>query len=90
MAKGIKTGGRTAGTPNKVTNELRLKFTLLLEDNIDKLQSDIDLLEPKERLKTLIEISKFVIPTLKATDLKINSVLDTLNVPNLPNIGNRK
>lgn len=69
MATGTKTGGRKVGTPNKVTNELREKFTLLLEDNIDKLQSDLDLLEPKDRLKTLLEISKFVIPTLKSTEL---------------------
>lgn len=68
MATGTKTGGRKVGTPNKVTNDLREKFSLLLEDNIDKLQSDLDLLEPKDRIKVLIEVSKFVIPTLKATD----------------------
>ena len=73
MATGTKTGGRSKGTPNKVKNELREKFTLLLEDNFEKLQSDIDALEPKDRIKTILELSKFVVPTLKATDLSIDS-----------------
>jgi len=65
--------GRPTGTPNKVTKEIRDKFKLLVEDNIDKLQTDLDQLEPKERIKLLLELSKFVVPTLKATDLSIDS-----------------
>ena len=66
---GKKFGGREAGTPNILTNEIREKFTFLVQSNIDKLQNDLDLLEPKERLKIIIELSKFVLPTLKATEL---------------------
>ena len=33
MAKGRKTGGRVAGTPNKVTTEFRQTITALLEKN---------------------------------------------------------
>lgn len=33
MAKGYKTGGRTAGTPNKATTEFRQTVTQLLEKN---------------------------------------------------------
>lgn len=73
MNKRIKTGGRTTGTPNKVTKEIRDKFQLLVEDNIDKLQKDMDNLEPKDRIKVLIELSKFVLPTLKATDVNFDS-----------------
>lgn len=63
--------GRPKGTANKVTNELREKFTQLLEANFEKIQSDIDALEPKDRIKTILELSKFVLPTLKATDLSL-------------------
>jgi len=73
MANRIKTGGRTKGTPNKNTVELREKFTLLLESNFEKLQKDINALEPKDRVKTLLDVAKFVVPTLKATDLSIDS-----------------
>ena len=66
---GKKYGGRKKGTPNIVTSEIREKFTLLVDNNLDRLQEDIDALQPRERLKMIIELSKFVIPTLKATEL---------------------
>lgn len=69
MATGIKTGGRTKGVVNKTTSELRERFTLLIDNNFDKLQTDIDLLEPKDRIKVILELAKFVVPTLKATEL---------------------
>ncbi|MDF1517881.1 MAG: hypothetical protein RQ864_05585 [Lutibacter sp.] len=69
MAKGIKTGGRTKGAVNKTTAEIRERFNLLLDNNFNKLQSDIDQLEPKERVKTILELAKFVLPTLKAMEL---------------------
>ena len=72
MAKGIKTGGRTKGTPNKTTAEIREKYTLLLDNNLDRLQDDIDALEPKDRIKTLLQLSKFVIPSLRATEITSN------------------
>jgi hypothetical protein len=68
MTQRQKTGGRTKGTPNKATAELRERFTSLLESNFDTIQNDLNSLEPKERIKTLLDISKFVIPTLKAVD----------------------
>ena len=66
---GKKYGGREKGTPNKITIEIREKFTLLVDNNIDRLQEDIDKLAPKDRIKILIELSKFVLPTLKATEI---------------------
>ena len=73
-----KFGGRTKGTPNKATAELRQRFTSLLESNFDTMQSDLNTLEPKDRIKTLLEISKFVIPTLKAVENKIETDLENL------------
>lgn len=69
MATGIKTGGRTKGTPNRVTAEIREKFTLLIDNNLNRLQDDIDTLDPRDRLRIIIELSKFVLPTLKSTEL---------------------
>jgi hypothetical protein len=69
MAKGTKTGGRTKGTPNRTTNEIRNHFQKLVDDNLTQLEKDIKDLEPKERIKTILELSKFVLPTLKATEL---------------------
>lgn len=71
MTQRQKTGGRAKGTPNKATAELRERFTSLLESNFDTIQSDLNTLEPKDRIKTILEISKFVIPTLKAVENSI-------------------
>lgn len=66
---GKKFGGRTKGTPNKMTNEIRERFQTLLNDNLDKMQSDLDALEPKERLKTLLELANYVLPKLRTIDV---------------------
>jgi hypothetical protein len=36
MAKGVKTGGRTAGTPNKATQEVREVIALFAQQNASK------------------------------------------------------
>jgi hypothetical protein len=69
MAKGIKTGGRTAGVVNKTTTEIREHFQNLVSSNLEQLNEDLKSLEPLQRLKMIIELSKFVVPTLKATEL---------------------
>ena len=71
MAIGKKTGGRTKGTPNKTTSEIREHYQNLINSNLDLLDNDLKSLEPLQRLKMIIELSKFVIPTLRATDLSI-------------------
>ena len=69
MAKGIKTGGRTKGAVNKTTTEIREHFQKLVSDNLEQLDSDLKSLEPLQRLRMVIELSKFVVPTLRATEL---------------------
>ena len=69
MATGIKTGGRTAGTVNKTTAEIREHYQKLVSDNLEQLDSDLKSLEPLQRLKMVVELSKFIVPTLKATEL---------------------
>ncbi|SHG73663.1 hypothetical protein SAMN05444372_10990 [Flavobacterium micromati] len=69
MATGIKTGGRTKGTPNRNTTEIREQFQSLINDNLAQMNSDLKALEPKERIKAIIDLAKFVLPTLKATEL---------------------
>jgi pyruvate/2-oxoglutarate dehydrogenase complex dihydrolipoamide dehydrogenase (E3) component len=58
------------GIPNRSTTEIRQKINDIIQNNISKLQDDIDKLEPKDRIKTIIELSKFVLPTLKAVDME--------------------
>ncbi|WP_291118805.1 hypothetical protein [Flavobacterium sp. UBA6135] len=69
MAKGEKTGGRSKGTPNRTTAEIRELFQKLIDENLDTISNDLKELKPEQRLKFIIEFSKFVIPTLKATEM---------------------
>lgn len=70
MAHGFKSGGRSIGTPNKTTADFRQLFADLLYANFDTLQADLSALEPKDRIRALIDISKFVVPTIKAIEIK--------------------
>lgn len=64
--------GRPKGSTNQTTAEIREFFTNFISDNIHKLQEDFNELEPKERLRFIIEVSKYILPTLKAVDLITN------------------
>lgn len=68
--------GRKKGSKNKTTEEIRNLFQKLLENNFDKLQTDLDEMKPEQRVKAILDLSKFVIPTLKATELNATSESD--------------
>ena len=68
----IKTGGRKLGTRNKECSEIRNSFQELINGSLDKLKEDLESLEPKDRIKAVLDLSKFVLPTLKATELSTN------------------
>lgn len=61
--------GSRKGVQNKATAEVRRAFQLLVEDNLDRMQSDLDSLKPKERLEIILQLSKFVIPQLQAVGI---------------------
>jgi hypothetical protein len=68
--KGIQnTNGRPKGIQNRNTKQARESFNLLLANNINKIQNDIDLLKPFERVKVILDLAKFVIPQLKAVEI---------------------
>jgi hypothetical protein len=75
------------GTPNKATIEVRESLKSLLEFNIETMQDDLLALEPKDRLKVLLELTKFVIPTLKATELTNKEGFKQIEVK-IINLGN--
>ena len=72
MKEREKTGGRTAGTPNKATQEIKAWVKQLLETNQEQFESDMLAIEPKDRLQVMTSLLRYAIPTLSsvsATDL---------------------
>lgn len=63
-----KAGGRKKGEPNKVTADVRERFQMLVEGNMEKLAADFEELKPVERVKYTLEMAKFCLPTLKSID----------------------
>lgn len=61
--------GRPKGSSNKATSKVREAYTQLLEDNLEQLTADFKELEPKDRIKLFLDLSKYVVPQLKQTEL---------------------
>ena len=76
FAKGNSLGGRTKGSKNKTTEKIRDTFLHFIEDNLERMQSDFDQLEAKDRFKYLFEMSKFILPSLKS--IEFGNILDEL------------
>ena len=57
------------GVPNKTTNEVRRAFQLLVENNLPKMQNDLDSLEPKDRIKFMLDMAKFILPQLQSISI---------------------
>jgi hypothetical protein len=66
----INRNGRPKGAQSKVTIETRKAFNELIDLNIGQIQEDLQKLKPYERIKVLLDMARFVIPTLKAVELE--------------------
>ena len=66
-------GGRPVGSKNNATTEIRKKYLQLIENNFEQLETDLQTLKASERVKAIIELSKFILPTLKATEMSLSN-----------------
>lgn len=71
MALGKKTGGRTAGTPNKTSAVVRGAIAKMLDEyfNSETFAKDIADLEPKDRVAAMEKFTAYVAPKLQTTSL---------------------
>lgn len=66
--KGQKTGGRQKGTPNKSTTALREVITDIFRCNMENIQQDLALLEPRERIALMEKLLPYILPKLNCVD----------------------
>lgn len=61
----VKTGGRTKGTPNKITSELRDSLKQIIDGELISLSNRLEQLEPKERIELLIKLLPYILPKVQ-------------------------
>lgn len=61
----VKTGGRTKGTPNKITSELRDSLKQIIDGELISLSNRLEQLEPKERVELLIKLLPYILPKVQ-------------------------
>ena len=61
--------GNTKGEPLTNQRKSLSEVSMLLENNIDTVQSDLDEMQPGDRVNALLQFMKFIIPTQKAIEL---------------------
>ena len=65
MATGIKTGGRTIGTPNKTTKEIRNVLKNLINNELENIETVLDAMDSKERLQVVIKLIPYILPKIE-------------------------
>ena len=61
-------GGRQKGTPNRVTATLKEWVADLLDRNRERIEEDLEALDPKDRLLMLERLMGYVLPKCKVDE----------------------
>ncbi|HOX74757.1 MAG TPA: hypothetical protein PK521_15800 [Bacteroidales bacterium] len=79
MAKGMKTGGRVQGTPNKLTSEMREALKTILNREIEILPRLLEKMKPEKRAEVLSRLLPFIMPKNYNIDDQRNIIIDFRN-----------
>ena len=60
-----KTGGRKAGTPNKVTGTGKEWIASIIDGNREQFEKDLEKLEPGERVQIISNLLQYVTPKMQ-------------------------
>lgn len=61
-----KTGGRTVGTPNKITGTVKEWITSIIDGNRQQFEEDLKKLEPGERVRVISNLLQYVTPKIQS------------------------
>ena len=68
--------GRPPGAKNKVSEEIRQAFNLLLDDNLPRLSDWIDQVakdDPKAAIDAILKLAEFVLPKLQRVHQEVET-----------------
>lgn len=63
--------GRPVGSVNKVTKDIREALHSFIEGNLSSIQATFNELEPKDKIRFMIDLLPFVLPKLQSTQLQV-------------------
>ena len=63
-----KTGGRTVGTPNKITGTVKEWITSIIDGNRQQFEEDLENLEPGERVRVISNLLQYVTPKIQSAN----------------------
>jgi hypothetical protein len=72
----LNPNGRPKGAVNKTTSEIRTLFQQLVSANIERLQEDLEAMEPEKRVSYIIKLSEFIIPKLQSYSIETQLELE--------------
>lgn len=76
---GYKFGGRTKGTPNKITSERRKELDLFLENNFEEFENRMKAIEnPADYCRLYIQLLNYVLPKISSVTIKDEPHRETL------------
>jgi hypothetical protein len=76
----INREGRKPNVPNKLNKEIRQSFLDLLKNNAEQMQSDLDELQPRERLIILIQLAKIILPPPTPTEQGTENIFTPVQI----------
>lgn len=62
----VKTGGRKAGTPNKITGTVKEWIWKVIDGKRQQFENDLDDLEPGERVRAISNLLQYVTPKMQS------------------------
>ena len=69
MATGIKTGGRSLGTPNKQTKDMRERINDFLNNNWEQVEKDFKVLVPEKRVLIFEKLLSYTLPKMQSVQM---------------------
>jgi hypothetical protein len=62
--------GRTKGSSNRTTKQLRESIASFLDNNFQRLENDFELLPPRDRIKFYCDLLQYGLPKLQSVELE--------------------
>jgi hypothetical protein len=81
--------GKPKGAKNKVNSQMRDLIQQLFDDNFERIQEDLEVLEAKDRLKFLSDLLPYLLPKLQSTTHSTKIDLDGMSEEDLDILINR-